>query len=542
MRIKNYLNYFLMFILTLSISNFLTSCEDEESTEKTELTKYKWYSENTDYLLYGKDDLNLSIQTDRIWLYFLANGTGIMSCRTTDKDTYFGTSRDEIAYRFNYTVSGGKVNLSFKDSNLNRTLTHNKDFLTDSENSVSYKALSFTSSELDHAKELADEQEFQESINHNQIQSLDAFIGFGNNLQPIKFTSDYLWSVSFSCRMPKDSQRRGITLAGLVIYIDNGTITNKTGYDKESECNVKVTTLDGKNAYYFEHTVYYNEETQCGASMNVYSSSGSALKIHSAYRYYDNVSKKYFTSPSKEYVLTGEGIDASGDDNNNGDNTGENGSTENGSENNTGNDDTASTTGKNNGHDWVDLGLSVRWATCNVGASSAEKYGDYFAWGETTPKGYDDDDSWSVYQLCNGSENTLTKYCTDSGLGKVDNKTILDLNDDAAHVNWKGDWRMPTKAEFDELVNKCTWKWQSQNGKNGYKITSKKNKNSIFLPTEYTGYAFSSGKSGSYWSSSIYNNSFPNYASLLSFSEGNIAPNNRDFRCRLHAIRPVCSN
>lgn len=537
-----FFNLFLLLILTISISNILTSCEDEENTEKTELTKYKWLHKYYDASLYDPNDWELSVQVDKTWLYFLLDGTGIMSCKLTDYDTFFNTKRQEIAYRFKYTISGDQISLTFNDSKLNRKLTYSKDGLKDIDNKSYYEKLSFTSSELDHAKELAEEQEFQESINHNQIQSLDVFIGFGNNLQPVKFTSDYLWSVSFSCRMPKDSQRRGLTLAGLVIYIDNGTITNKTGYDKESECNVKVTTLDGKSAYYFEHAVYYNEETQCGASMNVYSSSGSALKIHSAYRYYDNVSKKYFTSPSKEYVLTGEGIDASGDDKNNGENTGENGSTENGSGNNTGNDDTTPTTGKNNGHDWVDLGLSVRWATCNVGASSVEKYGDYFAWGETTPKGYGDDDSWSVYQLCNGSENTLTKYCTDSGLGKVDNKTVLELNDDAAHVNWKGDWRMPTKAEFNELVNKCTWEWQSQNGKNGYKITSKKNKNFIFLPTEYTGYVFSSGKSGSYWSSSIYNNTFPNYASLFSFSEGNIVSNNKDFRCRLHAIRPVCPN
>ena len=127
-----------------------------------------------------------------------------------------------------------------------------------------------------------------------------------------------------------------------------------------------------------------------------------------------------------------------------------------------------------NGHEYVDLGLSVKWATCNVGAVSPEDYGDYFAWGETEPKDFY---AWSTYKWCNGSYDTLTKYCTDSKYGTVDNKTVLDLEDDAAHVNWGGDWRMPTKAEQDELYNNCTWEWTTQNGVNGYKVTSKINGN-----------------------------------------------------------------
>ena len=154
-----------------------------------------------------------------------------------------------------------------------------------------------------------------------------------------------------------------------------------------------------------------------------------------------------------------------------------------------------------NGHEYVDLGLSVKWATCNVGAVSPEDYGDYFAWGETEPKDYYD---WSTYKWCNGSYDTLTKYCTDSKYGTVDNKTVLDLEDDAAHVNWGGDWRMPTKAEQDELYNNCTWEWTTQNGVNGYKVTSKINGNSIFLPAAgYCGYGgvLGQGGYGYYWSS-----------------------------------------
>ena len=97
-----------------------------------------------------------------------------------------------------------------------------------------------------------------------------------------------------------------------------------------------------------------------------------------------------------------------------------------------------------NGHEYVDLGLSVKWATCNVGADSPEEYGYHFAWGETSPK---TTYNWSTYKYCNGDEYSMTKYCDDS-FGTVDNKTTLELSDDAARVNWGGKWRMPTRAEI----------------------------------------------------------------------------------------------
>ncbi|MBQ3804945.1 MAG: hypothetical protein II844_03940 [Prevotella sp.] len=107
---------------------------------------------------------------------------------------------------------------------------------------------------------------------------------------------------------------------------------------------------------------------------------------------------------------------------------------------------------------YVDLGLTsgTKWATCNVGASSPEGYGDYFAWGETTPK---DNYSWGTYKWSEGSDKTLTKYNTNSERGIVDDRTVLELSDDAAHRNWGGIWRMPTRDEFEELKNECYWEW-----------------------------------------------------------------------------------
>lgn len=133
-------------------------------------------------------------------------------------------------------------------------------------------------------------------------------------------------------------------------------------------------------------------------------------------------------------------------------------------------------------HEYVDLGLSVKWATCNVGASKPEEYGDYFAWGETEPKS---NYTWSNYKYCNGSSSSLTKYCTNSSHGTIDNKTTLELSDDAARANWGGSWRMPTDAEVTELCENCTCTRTTQNGVTGYKVTSNKNGNSIFLPMAY---------------------------------------------------------
>ena len=155
-----------------------------------------------------------------------------------------------------------------------------------------------------------------------------------------------------------------------------------------------------------------------------------------------------------------------------------------------------------NGHEYVDLGLSVKWATCNVGASKPEESGDYFAWGETTTKSTY---SWSTYTYCKGSSTTLTKYNCSSGYGTLDNKTTLELSDDVAAINWGGAWRMPTDAEITELREQCTWTWITQNGITGYRVTSKKNSNSIFLPAAsycYV-YGFYTSDSGHYWSSSL---------------------------------------
>ena len=188
----------------------------------------------------------------------------------------------------------------------------------------------------------------------------------------------------------------------------------------------------------------------------------------------------------------------------------------------------------------VDLGLSVKWATCNVGASKPEEYGDYYAWGETEPK---TTYSWATYKWCNGSNITLTKYNTKSSCGTVDNKTVLELADDAARVNWGGAWRMPTDDEWTELRENCTWTWTDDYNGTGVKgriVTSKTNGNSIFLPA--AGFRGSddlsrAGDYGYYWSSSLYTD-HPNGAWDVGFYSDDVRRNDgsRFYGC---SVRPV---
>ena len=194
-----------------------------------------------------------------------------------------------------------------------------------------------------------------------------------------------------------------------------------------------------------------------------------------------------------------------------------------------------------NGHEYVDLGLSVKWATCNVGATTPEEYGDYFAWGEVEPKEVYD---WTTYKWCNGSYNTLTKYCTDSNYGTVDNKTVLESADDAATANWGGAWRMPTDAELTELRENCTWILTVENEVNGYKVTSNMDgytDKSIFLPAagiRLDGSLISGGSYGGYWSGSL-KTGYPDQVWDLYFDSGGVYG---DFSYRIYgrSVRPVC--
>ena len=198
-------------------------------------------------------------------------------------------------------------------------------------------------------------------------------------------------------------------------------------------------------------------------------------------------------------------------------------------------------------HTYVDLGLpsGTLWATCNLGANLPEEYGDYFAWGETQPK---DNFSWTNYQYCMGSFNTLTKYCNNPDIGYngfTDDLTTLEPSDDAATANWGDDWRMPTEGEWQELYQNTTVTWTTRNGVNGRLFTAS-NGNSLFLPA--AGYRNEStpeatGIIGDYWTSSL-DTDYPSGALSFFFNSNNyyISFCNRLYGRNVRAVRSGSQN
>ena len=211
----------------------------------------------------------------------------------------------------------------------------------------------------------------------------------------------------------------------------------------------------------------------------------------------------------------------------------------------------------------VDLGLSVKWATNNLGASKPEEFGDYYAWGEVEPyytsldpltwkEGKESGYTWTSYRWCDGTDQGYTKYLHPNfsrywkGEGDPDGKMALDEEDDAAHVVLGGSWRMPTYDEWMELRSNCTFEWSSENGVEGMKVTSKINENSIFFPAAggiddtTPGYSqgYYNGDMAIYWSSSTDVSDDPNRARSMNMSARMTRPT-VSLRYRGFPIRPV---
>ena len=200
------------------------------------------------------------------------------------------------------------------------------------------------------------------------------------------------------------------------------------------------------------------------------------------------------------------------------------------------------TSGHHNGHEWVDLGLSVKWATCNIGADSPEDYGDYFDWGETETKSYYTEANCKTIK----KESFFAKWFNFGRSDTHANEENLpdDISGnaqyDAARANWGGTWRIPRIAEFEELCKKCDWTWTSQGGHKGYKVTGP-NGNSIFLPA--AGYRDGTdriyvGVYGIYWSSTL-SSSSSNDARRLDFDCSYHSTNFSDRRRYGRSVRPV---
>ena len=170
-----------------------------------------------------------------------------------------------------------------------------------------------------------------------------------------------------------------------------------------------------------------------------------------------------------------------------------------------------------NGHEYVDLGLSVKWATCNVGATKPEEYGDYFAWGEVEPK---EEYTLSNYKWSDGTYSGMSKY-------EMHSLTTLEKEDDVANIHWGSTWHIPTHLNWEELRTDCNWTLLTHNGIDGYKVTGP-NGNSIFIPM------------GDYWSSSLYIEGSSSYLSYGHNSNLNSYGRWIYYRETGNSIRPVC--
>lgn len=203
--------------------------------------------------------------------------------------------------------------------------------------------------------------------------------------------------------------------------------------------------------------------------------------------------------------------------------------------------------GDENGHGWVNLGLGsfTFWADYNIGATSPEEAGDYFAWGETAMKGVYRWDSLK-YRIDGDTYDTVTlsKYNTLGSRGTQDGKTVLELSDDAARQRWGGRWVTPTVEDWMELIEYCNWEWTILWGVEGYRVTGI-NGNSIFLPA--VGWRDDSFEDdlevrhfgeARYWSSSL--NQYKPYSAYgPNFSKDEITIDEDARRYRGRSIRPV---
>lgn len=197
--------------------------------------------------------------------------------------------------------------------------------------------------------------------------------------------------------------------------------------------------------------------------------------------------------------------------------------------------------GESDGHEYTDLGLSVMWATMNVGAENASESGIYVSWGEVEPK---EIYSWKEYTLGDGTGTKFNKYVTDrrsSAQDDFDGLIKLEPQDDAAVYHWGGSWRMPTDEEVTELREKCKWTWLSYNGVQGYCVTGP-NGNTIFLPAN--GYCIEDritlkGLNGCFWTSTLSGRLSAHAYELLIFNGSRIRGSS--FRYYGENIRPVFS-
>lgn len=512
----------MFFVLLCEVIGF-SSCTNEDEKEFTaDLTQYKWVCRSDQFSTSSTIEYDAYAYT----FYFVSSTEGILHTYFKWMDSDGDGDNRTDNYFFTYTVKGNKINIK-QDDGTTSQLTINSNGLLKDESDWIYTKESLTSSDRTFIA--------QETLNHQYYGNLDFGydIGFNDfmNIAPQRNSDGtYSHTIHMTFGVPAEMLRRGVREFGIAVDVENGTVENATNKFTD-DAYVKKRYVNGKNVTTFTTTVPDNNEHKWGVLLSVKSKSKDVLlkhavvlnvgdmKIGDKYSSYfkrcDYDNKYVYRVGWVEDHYSFGGSSGSGDD------------------------DVSKEDGYENGHGYVDLGLSVKWAICNVGANAPEESGNFYAWGETAPQA-NNSYSWNSYKWCNGSSTKITKYGISSSYGIVDNKKTLEASDDAAHANWGGSWRMPTKDELDELHDKCTWAWIIRNGVGGRLVTGPNGK-SIFLPAagcRNDGSFYAAG--GQYWSSSLYKYNASDIAYLLKFTSSNVSSSSslRDYGC---SVRAVCS-
>lgn len=466
----------MMLLMTCLVFNACSDSDDVAGGNLVDVLKNnKWQFEYVDD--YNESDYGDYFYTYTYRLYFMDNNVGYHLRVEKEYESGSGYSQESYFNKFTYNVSGNTVEVRFKNGT--DTYIYNGGFLALGDDIYTPSAM--TQSDRDFvnrkAQEIDDEEETNEIVNN-----LDDYVSVTSEFVEENLNIKFTINTELSKKYPQKTFEYGVEYG-----YGNYYYTSNLDMEGKSSKNFTMSVLFDECALYMKSYTELVDKIKSGEELTESERDLFEDIIDEIERKVRSFKARIFVVLSDKRYYVYDDFYAYVDWDNLG------------SINGGPNDDDYD--GTIRGHKYVDLGLSVKWATCNVGATAPEEYGDYFAWGETTPK--------SEYT----AENSKTN---EKNIGVISSNAAYD----AATVNWGGSWRMPTEAEIQELMDNCTWTWTTQNDVNGCKVKSKKNGNSIFLPAAgfRRGSSLRNAGCGYYWSSTPGENTY--YAFSLNFYSG----------------------
>lgn len=417
---KNFLGLMLSFLLAL-FCMAISSCDDDDDVSPSSnieqmLKSNVWVSTNEyDCLLWG--DLEISISKQHCTLFFFDNGYGIGKSYEHEDDTYFGSSTNVFPFRFSYSVNGSSVIIN------NTTYKYKDGALYSLDGKKVFTKRSITS----------DDNKWLESAKF-YVMDDDERLDF-----------DFAHGLVERTTFDEGSQRE--TVIELHLHIDGSQKAFSRGVTSiTAKYSVSGGSLPSKN---IKNVLVISEDKDYDASITttVVTPKNMQATVTAVFETYDSKKQRSFNSGSLSYTVPSNSNEGNEGNDNNGPNSG----------------DSGALTGTINGHEYVDLGLSVNWATCNIGATVFSDLGNYFCFGSY--KQDDDYASSGFVERTNGAKGCISKTSYDT-----------------AQQLWSKPWRMPTIEEIEELAENCKYQWTKKNGIPGCLLTSKINNQSIFIP------------------------------------------------------------